>query len=78
MKCKYHYVEKRKTRQLGGKEPTIDEDDLCRLRMKSAKKESEVHEALVKKGLEGEWVEDMCPVARIGRWKECPFFEPME
>ena len=47
----------------------------CGLKKQSPQMQLAVYDALFKKGLEGSFVTNVCPVAEIEQWDECPFYK---
>jgi len=77
MKCKYFRRRTQKILELGGKQHIIQED-LCLLKFQDIQKKIEIYTVLFEKGLQKSFFGDDCPVSRLNKWNECPFFEPIE
>jgi|WetSurMetagenome_2_1015567.scaffolds.fasta_scaffold1732404_2 hypothetical protein len=74
MRCKYYFEEKKEFKQLGG-DPIIVNEGKCLLKMQNPSMQLQIYSALFDKGYESSFVNNLCPVATINKWQECPFFE---
>lgn len=52
---------------------------VCNLKLENPDKQKQVHEALVRIGLEKtRLIGSACPVAMRSTWHKCPFYEPLK
>lgn len=74
MSCRYAQVERTQIPVLGG---AIEQTEVhCALKRQSQQAMLQVYGKLFDLGLEGSIVRSTCPVARNGRWAQCPFRQP--
>jgi hypothetical protein len=74
MECKHLEVTTQTIRGIGTQAQFLKVFE-CALKKQSQMMQLEVYDALFKKGLEGSFVTNDCPVAETEQWHKCPYFK---
>ncbi len=74
MSCIYLEINLKTVTQLGASPFKLKEYN-CGLKKQSPQMQLKVYSALFKKGLEGSFISNVCPVAETEQWEECPFYK---
>ena len=78
MKCKYTRYYSANITGIGSARLPFRTFIGCKLKETDRAKQAVIHRTLIEKGYGGSEVDNLCPVAVIESWDDCPFFENVD
>ncbi|MCH7519937.1 MAG: hypothetical protein IH964_13055 [Candidatus Dadabacteria bacterium] len=78
MKCRYAHYYMTDVFDIGSSKLPTESFIGCKLKETDEVIRAEIHQTLFKKGYGGSEFDNLCPVAEVEKWDECPYYEKIK